>query len=170
LPYAKKEDKAAQMREYRELLKQKAKKDYIEKSTADVEKEVKKSTAELETKILRFIIETLIENPEQNKPLRQLAPEVKKLLETTLPKALAEFQTNARERAKQEIAEHVPELEKSFDESFDKFLAEAQSRLSKAELEKRLIAAYKGIADESQIEIRKSQSELEKIMKKFYLV
>jgi len=163
LPYAKKEDKAAQMREYRELLKQKAKKDYIEKMKALNEEKIDNMLLEAEVKALHFLLNSLLTDPKyQSKKVREVTPEFKGGLDA-LPGIIASHRAKAREYMNQEIAKGIPEIEEMVDQTFAEVLKEAQTRLSKAELEKRLTAAYKGLADESQ-------SELEKSLKKFYLI
>jgi len=145
--------------EYRERLKQKAIEDYIEKMKALNEEKIDNMLLEAEIKALHVLLNSLLTDPNiQNEKVREAQEALEKL-----PDLLAEARNKATNILKQEIVKGIPEIEKQVDQTFAEVLKEAQTRLSKAELNKRLTAAYKGLADESQ-------SELEKSLKKFYLI
>jgi len=164
MPYADPEKQKTAKREWArnqllERLKQKTVTEYIEKMKALNEEKIDNMLLEAEVKALHVLLNSLLTDPNiQNEKVR----EAQEALDA-LPGIITSNRAKAREYMNQEIAKGIPEIEKMADETFEKVTAEAEKRLSKGELQKRLTAAYKGIADESQ-------SELEKSLKKFYLI
>jgi len=179
MPYADPERQREAMREImRKSRKKEAWEALKEKAVADrrkdimviVEEQAEEGSKELETIILREIINTLISDANyHNKKVVDVIPELKGLL-AKIPELVADYQNLLRERFEQKSVETEPLFVKKLEETFNKVTAEAEKRLTKGELEKRLILAAQEFKKAEQEALETPQLELEKIAKKFYLI